>query len=797
MKAFWRRLSILVVWGVVFSFLPGLALPLIGSQPVRLQVDPRITSPPRFGLLDLEKALSEKGILFRKSGNPAISDQKSSGFTIVIKKPPVRNPYLWPKPESYRLTKEGDRQLVVTGSDPVGLMYGIFELSERLSMSKKSGLGALQGIQPVYGEPALAIRADNPFLTVEGKTGISKWFYDERYWEAYFSRLARSRFNLCDIHAMYRYHQTNFPNIFPFFLKNPNLPGTSWPDENQSRNLAMLKRIVDIAEAHGVHVSLMNYAVDTPNIPMGDEKKLTRQIRWAVAELLKRVPKLWMFGFRIGESGKSEDFFKNAYLEGITDSGKKNVRLYTRTWLADFRKLSQIGMAYPDHFYIEIKYNGEHLGAPYQAIQGRWGSYSYESYLDYPRYWKIIWQIRANGTHRLFPWNDAEFVRRTVASCRLGNAVGFTLEPITAYFPQDPERIYKHPGGMRYTTERYWSWYLLWGRLGYDPETPDAVFEHAFRQRYGKTAGSRIYRTTTLASRIIPLIYQHHCLGPDHRNFAPEFETGNRIDKVKKIHDIDSFAKATVLDRQSYLNCEDFVAAFLADSVNGKITPLQAANQLDEWADSVRAGLAGLSVRKSPEEWGLWRTDLRALEALARYYAEKDRAAVALQFFYRTRDVSQLPRAKQHVRQAIRFWKQLSAITQKQYKPILDPLRTGPAFTWEKMLPELRADEQRVNAVFHQVEISPKPMFGHVPPQRLSPGQEACLSFGLRAKSPQQVKLHFWIANTPPKVVLCQPAGLWTLTGKIPGTILKPGAILHYWFTFRVGNQVFALPEGG
>jgi len=797
MNAFLRRLLIVIVVLEGFCFLSGPEFSLLAGQWVVLQVDPQLSSPPRFALQDLGKVLSEKGIPFREQKAIGKSDSKNPGFTITIKKPSARNKYIWPKPESYRITKDGSSRLLVTGSDPVGLMYGIFELSERLSMSETSGVKALQEVHSVYGEPALAIRADNPFLTVEGETGISKWFYDERYWEAYFSRLARSRFNLCDIHAMYRYHQTNFPNIFPFFLKNPNLPGTSWPDENQARNLAMLKRIVDIAEAHGVHVSLMNYAVDTPNIPMGDEKTLTRQIRWAVAELLKRVPKLWMFGFRIGESGKSEDFFKKAYLAGISDSGKKNVRLYTRTWLADFRKLSQVGMAYPDHFYIEIKYNGEHLGAPYQAIQGRWGSYSYEKYLNYPRYWKIIWQIRANGTHRLFPWNDAEFVRRTVASCHLGDAVGFTLEPITAYFPQDPERTYEHPGSMRYTTERYWSWYLLWGRLAYNPETPDAVFEHAFQQRYGKEAGSRIYRTTTLASRIIPLIYRHHCLGPDHRNFAPEFETGNRIDKVKKIHDIDSFAKATVLDRESYLNCEDFVTAFLADSVNGKITPLQAAAQLDQLADSVRAGLTGISAQKSREEWNLWRTDLQALEALARYYAEKDRATVALQFFYRTRDVSQLPRAKKHVQAAIRFWKQLSAITQKQYEPILDPLRAGPAFMWRKALPELKADLQRVEKVFHQVEASSKPVFGHVPPKRLSPDREVCLSFGLRAKSPQQVELHFRIGDTPPRTVPCRSTGLWTLTGRIPKKFLEPGTVLRYWFTFRVGDRVFALPEAG
>ena len=68
----------------------------------------------------------------------------------------------------------------------------------------------------------------------------------------------------------------------------------------------MLNRIIELAEQRGVHVSLMDYAMDFPGISHGDEDKMIAQTSWAVSEILKRCPKLWMFGFRIGESGKSE-----------------------------------------------------------------------------------------------------------------------------------------------------------------------------------------------------------------------------------------------------------------------------------------------------------------------------------------------------------------------------------------------------------------------------------------------------------------------------------------------------------
>ncbi|MEN8139576.1 MAG: hypothetical protein ABFR62_14235, partial [Bacteroidota bacterium] len=421
------------------------------AQSVVIDVDNDLESPQKYAVEELNAALTNRG--FKVDGG--------NDYTISIVSIGNKTE-LFNKPESFKI-ENSNNVISLFASDVVGSMYGIYELAEEIKYSEKTGVSILESIKDKYSEPALEIRADNPFLTIdENKTGISNWFYDVEYWERYFEKLARNRYNICDIHAMYVYETTGFPNIFPFFLINPKYPEASWQDEDQQHNLDMLKRIVGIAKDHGVNVSLMNYATEFPNTNMGKEAELAEKTSWAVAKLLNEIPDLWMFGFRIGESGKSEKFFEHSYLDGIEKSGKENVRLYTRTWLAEFRDMIKIGMKYPDNFYIEIKYNGEHLGAPYHAMQGRWHSYSYEKYLNYPRYWKIIWQIRPNGTHRVFPWNDIEFVKRTVESCKFGGAVGFTLEPITAYYPQNPDLTYKNAEKykfMSYTTDRYWSWY--------------------------------------------------------------------------------------------------------------------------------------------------------------------------------------------------------------------------------------------------------------------------------------------------------------------------------------------------
>ena len=126
---------------------------------------------------------------------------------------------------------------------------------------------------------------------------------------------------------MYSFETTGFPNLLPYFIANPEHPEASWQQNNPWRNQAMLRRIIDIAEDRGVHVALMSYSMDFPNIDVGDEETQIEHTSWAVAEILRRCPKLWMFGFRIGESGKSERFFERAFLNGIRDSEKENVRL--------------------------------------------------------------------------------------------------------------------------------------------------------------------------------------------------------------------------------------------------------------------------------------------------------------------------------------------------------------------------------------------------------------------------------------------------------------------------------------
>ena len=112
-----------------------------------------------------------------------------------------------------------------------------------------------------------------------------------------------------------------------------------------------------------------------------------------------------MFGFRIGESGQSGDFYKGTYLQALKNA-PTGLKIYVRTWIANPLKVREIGAIAKQHLYIEPKYNGEHLGLPYQAVQGGRQyppSGSYENYSDYPR---ELFNSLADSRS----WDDAGFL---------------------------------------------------------------------------------------------------------------------------------------------------------------------------------------------------------------------------------------------------------------------------------------------------------------------------------------------------------------------------------------------------
>ncbi|MSR46192.1 MAG: hypothetical protein EXS13_03860 [Planctomycetes bacterium] len=663
----------------------------------------------------------------------------------------------------------------VSGGDPAGAMYGLLELAE---LVRCGGTRAVADAR-TSARPFLADRGMNIFVTLPWSDARHDtdydpaalvdparwWFQNESYWTTLLDQMAEARLNWLDLHGTWDIATTGAPNLYAYFVHSEVFPEVGVAPDIKAANLARLNWVIERAHARGVRVSLMSYeaSLSTPHrreppYP-NDEATAFTYTRDVVERLIRSAPGLDAIGFRIGESGRGGDFFR-CYVEAVEKSGR-DIPLLTRSWVTRKEMVVPLARAASD-FTVEIKYDGEQWAAPYPFSGGRvanWHSYSFEDYLSDStthdarsgtgapapkRLWpghvtadgerwpdepyKIVWQVRANGTHRIFPFHEPDWVRRSIEPMRLGTASGFTIEPINAYFPATPT-YYLVDAAARpcdWIHQRDELYLFEWGRLGYDPTTPDARFEQKLAERFGASA-KPLDAAWRAASRVVPLALLSHCFGPDHRDHAPELEWGGSTR---------DWIEGEGLDTHAFLPIREEIALRATGGRDGRIGALRVAEEQEALARTIDAQLALLTPAKvaAPDGSTLRLAELRGalaqLSSLARYHAGRQRSAwwSAL-----ANAAPGTPGARQHASaamdQALAAWTELSeSESAKRYAPFTDRLRMHThTFHWRDELPKVQKEAEQLRALS---EASPllrgaKP---HAEPAGAPPNAELALT---------------------------------------------------------------------
>jgi hypothetical protein len=617
-----------------------------------------------------------------------------------------------PDDQSFSLTVSGSGVTIQAGG-AVGAMYGLQELAEQLRNEPAGGdwTKDVGGLTATEQHPYLEIRADNSFIHV-----YPLLLNRVEMWRPYIDLLARSRYNMLDLHGAYDLQVTQFPNLYPMLVHVPDYPNAG-NEQEQAKNLASMKAIIAYAKSRGVKVAFMNYSANNSGLKTNDftvkgvpREKLADYTAKAVALLIKELPDLYMLGFRVGESSQPASFFKDAYIKGVKDAGRQDLRLYTRSWQTTKEQLVPIAEAATNGFDIEIKYNGEQLGLPYQSMEGaEYGSYSYQAYLDVPAAYRILWQVRANGTHRFWTWENSDFIRRTVRTFTLGNALGFTLEPLTAYFTVDPSAYYRSAADQDvypYIWGKYWMWYFAWGRLSYNPDLPEKTLVDAFQQHYG-TAGKAIYDVLQSSSKIVPLVYAYRFVGPDQRNFSPETETGIEPKKKRDGVGLLAFAHSETEDERTFASIDDFVQDKISQRPDGRLGPFEVARMLTAADQEVRDKLANVPplTGKAAAEWRLMKTDILSASLLGDYYAARIKAMTYIDYAVHSGSEADYQSGTKLLDDSRDCWGKLASEADAVFAPLSNPMRKQLNFQWGQELPKLTA----IDATAPQVWASRPP----------------------------------------------------------------------------------------
>lgn len=708
------------------------------ARTISIITGPGLGPPARHGLAKFEEAARTQGWEVEH----AASADAAHGDRLVFAGLPgmagtsalaTALPY-WPdSPEGLAVKNfawHGKPALLFAGADDRGLMYALLDAAAR--MADAPAAAASSSLVPDVTEQPM-VRDRSLSVYVMNRAHWESRFYDERYWARYFDLLAASRFNRFLI--VFGYETGGFlAPPYPYFFDTPGYADVHMiglTREQQARNLASLNRLIELAHARGIAVSLgiwdhiYRAGVQTggaewigeyqgrpvPNTVAGvTTANLNAYTRAALGELLARVPAVDGLQLRIHE----ESGLTRAEMDGFWREVFQHIQRSRPGLFLELRgkgtpdSVIDTAVALGLNFRIETKYWMEQMGLPFHPThvnppdqQNR--RHGYADFLRYPQRYHMTWRLWNGGTSRILLWGDPDYVRRYVATTSLYDSPNLDVqEPLATKMEAQrpdmptfdllaaPYRYYD------YEFERYWHFYQLWGRLSYNPAMPPDLWERDFLRRFGAAAPqleAGLQRASQVLPMIVSAVYPYSGF-PTTRGWAERQTLGATLA---------GYAKNEGTDTELFENFADAAARIAAGGATAKRTPAATSRWFDAAADailaSVRDAEAAIGTKRG-HEYDSTVTDLKILAQLARFHARRSLAAVHYNLFLRTSTKVELLAATHGEKDAITAWRELVAAAGDRYAPDLAMGARNYDLSghWRDELPRLEAGLKELEA---------------------------------------------------------------------------------------------------
>lgn len=686
--------------GAVFILLAAIGLPVYvaGQNPqFSIVTDKTQAVCVSQAVAKLTDALKAKNITFEKvgslneaRGNSIIVTGLSSGGGVAASLLKAGNHSVPKVSEALTIWKTGWKKKtvwLVSGFDDRGTMYGLLDVANRISWSTNSNT-AMSEVKEITEKPDVTDRAVSIYTM--NRAYWESRFYNEAYWEAYLTMLAKNRFN--SLVVIFGYENGGFlAPAYPYFFNVAGYENVHMVDitkEEQQRNLTALNRLIKMTHDHGLRftVGIWDHIYrggvqgggipgtkDIPDKPVpglvwglnGDN--LTAYTKAALAKFVKEVPGLDAIQFRMHDesglkSGEQDSFWADLFK--TMKATAPNLRLDLRAKELK-ESIIQSAITTGVNFRITTKHWMEQMGMPYHPTrinpEKSFRRHSYSDLLRYPKQYKMHWRLWNGGTSRILLWGDPEYARRFAGCSHLYDGDGYEVnEPLATKMEAQPHDAmpfdllnpqYRY---YDYEFERYWHFFQMFGRIGYNPNTSSDVWGKEFEARFGKKAGAALEQALHKASWILPRIitssYPYSSF-PMTRGWAEKQRLGN----------LPSFAKAEGTDLMQFASFDDEAKILLEGGETARILPSQNSLWFEKTASDINQLIAEAeaSANTKSKEFISTITDLKILSNLALYHSRRAPAAVSYRLFERTQDPAALEAAIGYERNAVEAWRQM------------------------------------------------------------------------------------------------------------------------------------------
>lgn len=611
-----------------------------------------------------------------------------SDDTELISKKPEGVFYQW------KSTNRG-MALVVGGTDNKGLMYALTELAQQIN---DKGLTVLNTIKNTKEFPDNVVRGLDKFITDEYDDA---WFFSEDYWQYYIGQLAQNRFNRLTLITGYNdgKNEDFMIPVYPYLLKTSGFEGVVLKKKLQKTPddyLKQLRRVGEICHNYGIEFVFGIWGHGRSETLLSglpqDADMYTAFCAQGMRTLLRSAPEIDGIQLRVNyESGvggfgdTAEKFWKEIILAmgDIHKERQGNLFLDIRA-KGLTTKIRQWALDTGINVSVTSKYSWEGMGLPYHPTEMRKGElsnldnidlrqrYGYADFLQNTREFDYINRLWGIGTLRIFTWADPIYAKHFSKTTSFGSAKGFQVTPPLArkqntwsLFAKDSLNFFK------WEDERYWAWYTLFGRLGYNNEASPEVWERVFKRHYGASYKA-VLEAYMAAGKILPLITSSHLTyHPANYNWA-EMDSGGALfvkNNANPYHSIKgrSYQSAEPGDPGLFYGIEQYVKDFLKSNLKPKINPLQLVSLYNNFSNQTLEAIEKVDNRDIPylyrKEYTSNEIDLRITAALAKYHAYKIKAATDFVFFQETNNKAYLNACLSSLNNAKDQWSYIVNIT--------------------------------------------------------------------------------------------------------------------------------------
>ena len=597
-------------------------------------------------------------------------------------------------PEAFSILPNG-KAITIYGGDKRGLIYGTLALVEHL----RNGI-PLETIKSEDDKPGCEFRGikfNLPWHTYRPSSALDQHYQTVRnlkFWEAFFDMMVENRFNVISLWNL---------DPYTFMIMPKNFPEASpWSEKEMSEWQHFYHELFRMAKERGLDTYIVHWNIFVskelakahnvakenfyPNyFVKGDTSEIVRNyMRECVKQVLQEYPNLDGIGISQGEGMagmtpmQRQEWVDDVLIKGMLEAGRpvklinrvpfssgtssdpgvsKNVEEVTRN------SMESLGNSFEGPIWVPIKFNWSHGHSTTKLIKVHGGKLGDTYFKPEPRNYKIVWTVR-NEDFFALRWGVPDFIRKHIAENGQADFVGGYFIGSETYIPAlDYFTAVKELVKWRWAFQRQWLFYKLWGRLLYDPNTPDEVFQAEFNRRYG-SKGDNLLKAYALASSTQLRLA---CLYDSKWDFTLYCEGFLALqgDTTKYIS-VDRLIDQPTMD-PDYVSVKDYVEKTLKGETfaDDRVTPDKLADSLEK--DNREALHLVENIDVSGDASLMYEVaDVKVWAYLGLHLAEKLRGAIALQT-YRLQGL-QHDEAIQHLKNALSYWDKVIEITRPIYK---------------------------------------------------------------------------------------------------------------------------------